>query len=183
LLLAAGIAVAAIVGMAVVVPAESWQRIRSTGDEIAGRGTLTGRVEIWSAAWEAFAERPLLGAGAGAFPAATASMLSNRRALSAHNILVAVIVEEGLVGLSLCVLLLGGCALTIARLPAPPRAVWAPLMLAWLVGGMSVSWEYRKPTWVLFGLLGAQGAAYAEARRLAPARVHAQLQSFIVEEA
>jgi hypothetical protein len=30
-------------------------------------------------------------------------------------------------------------------------------MLSWFVGGLSIHWQYHKLTWLLFGLLAAQG--------------------------
>ena len=70
----------------------------------------------------------------------------------------ALLVEQGVVGLFLFASLLLACAWTIVGLPSPERKLWAVLMLGWLVGVMSIDWQYDKITWLLFGLLAAQSA-------------------------
>ena len=113
---------------------------------------MSGRADIWQAALSVIPERPVLGAGLGAFITAT-----NNHA-GAHNLLLGVLVEEGLVGFSLYVGLLAACAVAIVRMPFRERMLWVSLMLAWLVGVMSLNWEYRKVTWLLFGLVAAEAA-------------------------
>jgi len=46
------------------------------------------------------------------------------------------------------------------------RHFWITLLLTWSVGVSSLTWEYSKPTWFLFGVL----AAHVYARRSEPAR-------------
>jgi hypothetical protein len=37
------------------------------------------------------------------------------------------------------------------------RRVLAVVLLAWLAGAMSLSWEYQRATWLVFGLVSAAG--------------------------
>jgi hypothetical protein len=77
----------------------------------------------------------------------------------------ALLVEQGVVGLFLFASLLMACAWTIAGLPAPERKLWTVLIVSWLVGVLSIDWHYDKVTWLLFGLLAAQSAAAIQRRR------------------
>jgi O-antigen ligase len=153
--------------VAVVVPGYIWDRMATIGPEIQG-GQMTGRLEIWKAAVDVFPERPLLGVGAGAFGPAVEPVLHT---LSwSHNTPLGLLVEHGVVGFGIFVALLGACAVAILRMRPPDRTFWAVLMLSWLVGIMSLNWEWRKATWLLFGLLAAQGAIETTSRQIARAR-------------
>jgi O-antigen ligase len=83
----------------------------------------------------------------------------------AHNTFLSVLVELGIVG----ALLLGGLLVSAfrsaLRMPSLERCLWVALLLTWSVGVSSLTWEYRKPTWFLFGIL----AAHVYARRSEPA--------------
>jgi O-antigen ligase len=141
---------------ALLVPGSNWERILSTATEITGGGTMSGRMDIWKAGLQAFPQRPLAGAGAGAYSAAVEPYLDNHFGNNAHNMAFGLLIEEGLVGLSLFAGILGACAWTIFRSPPPHRALFGVLMLTWLVGGMSGDPRRDKLTWVLFGLVSAQ---------------------------
>jgi O-antigen ligase len=140
-----------------VVPESSWDRIATAREEIT-EGTMNGRRVIWTAAWRAFQERPLLGVGAGAFRSAVARMpLADGgrfpHSTAPHNTFLAVLVEQGLVGFAIFGILLGACGALMWGTAAVDRKTAAVLMLTWLVGSMSLGWQYQKPTWLLFGLL------------------------------
>jgi O-antigen ligase len=147
------------------VPQPSWDRIATIPDEITD-GSMSTRRDIWAAGLEKFPEHPLLGVGAGAYGA----ILEQRgdRALPAHNLLLGVLVEEGIVGLFLFTALLAACIVVTVRLPALDRRLWTALLLCWLIGVMSISMERWKVTWVMFALLSAQSGAIESVVR--PAR-------------
>jgi O-antigen ligase len=151
------------------VPSSSWERMLTIREELSG-GTMTGRTGVWRAGLNAFQERPLVGFGAGAFGTAVAVSIPEHRMRFAHNALLSVLVEQGVVGLFLYSVLLAACAWTITRLQPPERTLWAVLMLSWLVGVMSLSWEYHKLTWLLFGLLAAQRVGEGARRRVRAAQ-------------
>jgi O-antigen ligase len=140
-----------------LVPSSNWERMRSTAGEITEGGTLSGRTVFWRAGLQAFPERPLLGAGAGAYGAAIDPYFRNSGvAFSAHNVVIGLLVEQGIVGLMLFAGIFGACARTIVRSPPSYAALWGVLLLTWLVGGMSGNPENQKLTWVLFGLVSSQ---------------------------
>jgi O-antigen ligase len=154
--LAAVLLVASIATTAIVVPESSWARVASIPGEILDGGAMTGRRNIWSAGVQILPTHPLLGVGAGAFGAAVEPLLNKPEA--PHNLALGLLVEQGIVGVLVFAGLLAACARTIFGLPSSEQTLWWVVMLAWLVGSMSVNFEYSKVTWLLFGLLAAQRA-------------------------
>jgi O-antigen ligase len=151
-------------GSAYIVPPQTWDRLLKVGSELTG-GTLTHRTLIWAAGWDVFREHPLLGVGSGAYPASVQTRLDI--AIVAHNSFLSVLVELGVIGALLLAGLLGSMFYSAARLPYLEKWLWIVLLLTWTVGASSLTWEYRKATWFLLGMLAAQvgcpesaGAAY-----------------------
>ena len=138
------------------VPEYSWVRILSTTSEITG-GNLSGRTAIWNAGLQSFPQRPLVGAGAGAYVAAIDPYMGGAERIgAAHNVAIGLLVEQGIIGLALFATIFAACTWTIFRSPPPHGALWGVLMVTWLIGGMSGNLEGLKFTWVLFGLISAQ---------------------------
>ena len=162
----------AAVTIGLVVPRQSWNRLLTIKQEI-GSGTMGGRTQIWNVGWRIFQEQPLLGAGAGAFPAAFESVRYG--IAGAHNMPLALLVEQGIVGLCLFASLLAACAWVIIGLPSPDRKLWTVVMVAWLISAMSSDSHVDKITWVLFGLLAAQEGVKTAHRRISePALVRSK---------
>jgi len=153
--------VGAIVLASVLVPEYSWDRIATFRQE-ALRGTLSGRTEIWRAGLQVFQQRPVLGVGAGGFESAVEPLLGRQYA---HNLFIAILVEQGVVGLTVFGALIGACAWRVYRLPNFDRKLWAVVAMTWLVGAMSNGWQYRKTTWLLAGLIAANPVLAAIRRR------------------
>jgi O-antigen ligase len=135
------------------VPDVLWRRMSTIVDEILS-GTMTGRTAIWKAAWRLFPEHPVLGIGVAAFPTVVGRELG--AGVVAHNLLVGVLVEQGIVGLAIFLAMLAACALVIRHMPKPDRQLWTVVGVSWLLAVMSLSWEYRKVTWLFVGLIAAQ---------------------------
>jgi O-antigen ligase len=137
------------------LPTESWTRIVTIREEVQG-GTLGDRVQIWRAGLAAFERHPVIGVGPGGFKAAVAPALHNRAA--AHNTLLSIGVELGVIGLVVFLLVL--CASLVALARAPPLERWLGwgLMLTWGVGSSALSWDYNKATWYVVLVCAALGA-------------------------
>lgn len=126
------------------------ERLGTLGAELT-TGTLNERSSIWAGGMAAFSMRPWVGVGGGAFPAAI-EMESGLRH-PAHNAFISVAVELGVVGLVLftAIIILAAFPL-LTRLS--PRTLPSLIMLAaWLLGVMSLTWEFRKPTWLVIAML------------------------------
>lgn len=138
------------------LPETSWQRWQGIGTELQ-QGNMSTRKVIWSVGWEVFQEHPLRGVGAGGFPTASQRLLATPEV--AHNTFLSILVEEGLVGLGLFTLLLLSLTLPALRLPALERNLWLVVLATWSTGVVTLTWENRKPTWFLLGLMAAWLAA------------------------
>jgi O-antigen ligase len=159
-ILAAGVALALI-----YAPARTIERLSTTRSELTS-GDLNDRTEIWRAGMEVLPEYMVVGAGAGTYSLAVRSALGADH--SAHNTYVSVVVEQGLVGLVLFLVLLA-ISLHNARL-APPaeRKLLLVLWLTLFVGLTPRAWEEKKVTWLVFGLLNATAVAGTLARAPLP---------------
>jgi O-antigen ligase len=159
------VGVVAAIGIVLVVPATSWTRFAGIGAEVS-TGTLNQRTTVWKAGFDVFREHPVNGIGVNAFAPTIQRSLGTPRQirhaaandvveLVAHNSFISVLVEEGVVGFLLFILILASLWKGVFRLNPAERNTWAVVLLVWTVGVMELTWEYRKPTWLLFGLLAA----------------------------
>ena len=146
----------AVVAAVTLVPATSWKRLASAASEVS-EGTLNSRTVLWKAGLNEFQYMPFGGVGAGAYPEASAKAIGRPWAFVAvaHNSFISVMVETGLIGLGLFAGLLAMFFRAAAQMPRVTRAFWLTLLMVWIIGVCSLTWEYRKPTWLLFGLLAA----------------------------
>jgi O-antigen ligase len=143
------------------IPQAIWDRLSSVGTEMS-EGTMTHRTVIWAAGMEAVRDHAFLGVGAGAYGLTVLKAVDIPYV--AHNTFISVFVELGIVGALLLGVLLATAFLCAIQMPSLERCLWITLLLTWSVGVSSLTWEYRKPTWFLFGML----AAHVYARRSEP---------------
>jgi len=148
LLACAGLLVSAVS----LVPQSSWSRIFKAGEEVSS-GTLTHRTVLWAAALEVFRDHPFLGVGAGGARFAIQKVVDLPYAT--HNTFLSVLLELGVVGALLLFAFLASMFYGASRLGYLERRLWMTLLLTWTIGVLALSWEYRKPTWLLFALLAA----------------------------
>lgn len=156
--------IAACVGMLACgiyfVPQSSWSRIFQLGSEVS-EGTMTHRTVIWAAGLEAFRNHAFLGVGSGAYGATVLRTIDIPYV--AHNTFLSILVELGVIGFLLLLGLLASVAYRVLHMKYLERCLWTIVFLTWAVGVSALTWEYRKPTWLLFGLV----AAHAYSRRSA----------------
>ncbi len=151
----------------VIVPPATWDRIGTIQGEIS-EGTLTKRTYIWAAGMDVFREHPMTGVGAGAFAASVYSKLDIPYV--AHNSYLSVLVEMGVIGELLFIVLLIALVHAAIVLRKLESRAWTLLLLTWAVAVLSVTWEHRKPTWFLFGMLMAHAAGLRDTRSVAVKR-------------
>ena len=173
----AGVACAVVIlGAIAFIPADTWHRLFQTGTQIS-EGTLTHRTLIWSAGLGVLRDHPFLGVGSGAYAASTMSVVGVPWV--AHNTFLSVLVELGVFGALLLIALLVTLFLTTRRMPYLEKSLWLTILLTWSLGVMALTWEYRKPTWIMFGLLVAH-AYVRRGRNRKPAAIQNPIAAYQV---
>ena len=162
------------------MPESSWSRLSTIGSEIT-TGTLNERTMIWQVGWQVFGKAPFQGVGAGAYAPTIEHTLglasdvggdtgSQVARLVAHNTFFSILVEQGVIGFTLFIALLLSLVLSAWRLPRVDRIFWLCILLTWGIGALDLTWEERKPTWFIFGLLISVTATKWTARSRASRR-------------
>jgi len=134
-----------------LIPQESFQRLGTTGTEISS-GDLNGRVELWHQGLVAFEEHPLLGVGSNMYRSV------NTENKVAHNSFISVLVELGLVGIVLFGITLAIAIRQIFGQSTWDTRLWLAVLAGWVVAASTLTWEYRKPTWLFLSLIIANAA-------------------------
>jgi O-antigen ligase len=162
-LVTAVVMLAGAAGLAVAyVPNTIVERLSTTRAEVEG-GSLGNRGRIWVAGIHAFARRPMTGYGTGGFVRAVTPELGVR-ANVAHNSYLSVLVEQGIVGLILYLMMLVSVYRSVVRLPKMERRFALTLLATLVVAIIPLTWEDRKPVWfILPALLGLSRAWLATA--------------------
>ncbi len=143
-------------------PKANLERLSTIGSEVSS-GSIGKRAKLWTAGMIVFHQRPLTGTGAATFADAIEPLLGEN--LAAHNVYVSVLTETGIIGFLIFSLALITCFMTAMHLSPPERALWLIVMVTWCIGVISLTWEYKKVTWSVFGLLIASGALPAHSPR------------------
>jgi O-antigen ligase len=142
------------------IPQGSLGRLATTGNSIAS-GDLGGRVILWNASLAIFLEHPLLGIGAGSLPAP-----AGLGAL-AHNTFLSVLVELGPIGFTLFAATVTVVVYQAFRQPRSYSRLWLTVLAIWVIGVFTLSWEFRKPTWLFLSLVVISANLCSEAHQFA----------------
>lgn len=150
-----------VLGFYSFAPARSRERITTIPAEIT-QGTLHNRKQIWKSGLVAWRDHVVLGVGAGAYPEAVRPELGDPdvpgHRYVAHNTFLSVLVECGIVGFGLYALLLATLALYTWVMPSLSRALWGVMLAVWAAGVSTLTWEHRKPGWLIFALIMTEWA-------------------------
>ena len=141
-----GLLVIAAIAIQPIIPQSSYQRLGTTGSELAA-GDFNGRRSLWMQGIASFQEHPLLGVGGNMY------RYVNDEGKVAHNSFMSVLVEVGAIGLVLFILILGIVFVQISPHFRWEKYFWYSLLAAWVVAASTLTWEYRKPTWLVFNML------------------------------
>ena len=132
--------------------------------------SVTARIHLWNAALEAWRDRPLVGAGTGAYYQASAKYQGPHPSIFAHNLPLELAAELGMLGLLLGISLYAAAIDLLRRARSSPE-LWllGPAVAAFLIANL-VDWP-----WHLAGL----GAAWAVAAGglIAADRLHVARQA------
>jgi O-antigen ligase len=134
-----------------VQPLKSFQRLGTTSAEIT-EGDLNNRRNNWREGLDSFEEHPLLGVGGNMYRSI------NSLGKVAHSSYLSVLVELGLIGLALFGTILAFAVIQAWGLPKWDSLFWLTSLLVWAIGASTLTWEYRKTTWLFLSLLVATAA-------------------------
>lgn len=140
------------------IPQSVIERFATTATSII-TGDLGGRVSLWQASGSIFLESPLIGIGSGA--------LSSPIELStvAHNTYLSILTELGLVGFLFYLGTLVSILLMIIVQTKPQGQLWFAVFMVWIIGVLSLTWEYRKVTWIMFSMIAISADIYRQQYR------------------
>jgi O-antigen ligase len=144
-----------------LIPPVVLQRIGTIGASIRG-ADLGGRVAMWRKGIAVLAQHPIFGVGSGAVDRLIGG--------NVHNTFITIATETGFIGLVLFLAILGLVVYAAIMLPKNTSALWMSIFLTWLIGSVSMSWEFRKVTWIILSFVmiessfGKQGAQVEEKR-------------------
>ncbi len=149
----------------VYVPEKIVQRLATTSTEVEDL-KAGGRVKMWKAGLHAFPQHPILGFGTSSFIRAVTPELGSE-ALVAHNSFISLLVEQGVVGLTLYLLMFLAVYRGVRRLPRLERRFGLVLLGTLVLAMTPLTWEDQKPVW--FVLAALMGFASARTVQSAPA--------------
>jgi O-antigen ligase len=133
-----------------LVPYETRERLATIPEQLT-RGDLNQRLNIWHAGWQAFIHAPFLGTGAGTFVAAAKLAPID----TAHNTVLALGVEGGIVALVLAAAIVAVSARSVLATKGPVRIALGTALLVWVVTSMAATVEESRTTWLLLALIAA----------------------------
>jgi O-antigen ligase len=142
------------------------ERLASTGTEVEG-ASFGGRGKLWRAGLAVFPENPVFGFGTGGYKSAITPKLGPA-AQVAHNSYLSVLVEQGIVGFTLYMLMFVAAFLSIMKLPTLERRLCLVILATLGLAMFPLTWEDRRPVWfVLAALIGLSQALIAQRRQAA----------------
>ena len=132
-----------------LMPASVITRLGTIGSSISG-ADLGGRVIMWRKSIAVLAQYPIVGVGSGAIDRAIGGAV--------HNTLLSVVGETGFIGLVLFLSIVGLVVYEVIRLPGKTSALWLAVFMTWVIGAISLSWEFRKVTWIILSFVMIQSS-------------------------
>jgi O-antigen ligase len=143
-----------------LVPEKSFERLATTGSELSG-GTFNSRLRIWQAGIALVPNRPLHGYGPAGWYPAVGQRIGN---MAPHNTYLAVLVEEGLIGLFIYLMLFMVLFKRLLAIPTFERRTGLVQLGTLMIALVPLHWHQNKASWLMLALL----AVWADVLR--PAR-------------
>jgi len=139
------------------VPHETFERLATIPEQLQG-GDLNQRMNIWTFGWQAFAQAPLFGSGAGTFVSASRIASMN----TAHNTALSILVTGGLIALCLFVAIVVLAVRSILRTHGPLQLALATALGIWFITTLDATVEENRATWLLLALIALAGRLAVE---------------------
>jgi len=128
------------------IPSSVISRLGTAGISIAS-GDLGGRVNLWLQSLSYFDSSPIIGIGSGAIssPFVVGAL--------AHNTFVSVLTELGLIGFIIFMSMLAVTFKQAIKQNNHSATLWVTILTIWAIGVFTLTWEYRKVTWLILVLI------------------------------
>lgn len=138
--------IAAVIGVTSLVPEKTLDRLFSSGTELS-QGTLSSRSITWSRAWLEINEAPFFGNGLSSF-----RRVINKYNIdyTAHNSYIAIMVEQGIVGLLLYLAVIFATLLQGLRIPAEQRLLMLSLLFMAIAGQFTLTLNEKMFIWFAY---------------------------------
>jgi O-antigen ligase len=133
-----------------LIPQPVMDRLATIFPSIVARD-LGGRGALWQKTIALFYKHPLLGSGSGTIYSTFGS--------DSHNTFLSVLAETGLIGLILFLTILLVVFVQAAKLQKGYSGAWIAVLLIWTIGASSLTWEFRKPTWLFLSFVILEGSS------------------------
>jgi O-antigen ligase len=155
----AGVIALPVLGIAFwfVVPHETTLRFGTIAEQLQN-GDLNQRLNIWTAGWNAFAQAPFLGHGAGAFVSAAGLAPID----TAHNTALSILVEGGLCALLLASAVVLVSARSILKTRGALRVALTTLLATWCLLSLVGTVGENRTTWLLLAVIAVASRLSAE---------------------
>lgn len=137
-------------------------RLAAVGDTISA-GDLSGRIDLWKQAIGILTDHPFLGIGGGAADSLLGSPV--------HNTYLSVAAETGFIGFVFFLVILLIVLYQAVSLPNRNAGFWTAIFMTWAIGVLSLSWEFRKLTWLILSFVVIQAGILHEQVRARKAEV------------
>ena len=144
-----GILLVSILALFPFIPHSVTARLGTLGASIEA-GDLGGRVALWGKANSLLSQHPFTGLGSGTLDSAIGS--------AAHNTFVSVAAETGFIGVILFLAILAIVFFQALNIPNGNSGLWVAIFLTWVIGVSSLSWEFRKLTWLFLSFIVIEGS-------------------------
>lgn len=132
-----------------LLPQSVISRLGTIGSSI-GEGDLGGRLNLWWEGIDVLAQHPVLGIGSAGASSSVGS--------SVHNTFISIAVDTGFIGLMLFFSILGLVLYRALGLPKGSSGLWLTVLAIWVIGVSTLSWEYRKLTWIVLSFVFIDGS-------------------------
>ena len=150
------ILVVSILGSLAFLPSSVIDRLATASISISS-GDIGGRVVLWRETIDSFIQHPIFGSGSGTLHTIIGGL--------SHQTFLSILAETGLIGFVLFVFILAIVINQAVRLPKGYSGLWLSSLFVWFVAVLSLSFEFRKVTWIFFSFVIIEGAALTKKYR------------------
>jgi len=139
-----------------ILPSGVIERLASTSVSISSTD-FGGRVNLWVETIAIFLRHPLIGIGSGTLFTTIGS--------ESHQTFLSILAETGLIGFVLFACILAIVVNQAVRLPKGYSGLWLAVFFVWTIGVLSLTFEFRKATWLFLSFVIIEGVALNEQLR------------------